>query len=102
MDGVFYVVHPMYTLFAASEDEKIINIKHGSPISCRQHPDADSMVCGVRNLGCSKRPQRQLHRIVYECYNGLMPKGKVFKHQNGDRKDNRSYNLQIKVKISNF
>ena len=41
VNGVFYAVHPIYTLFVASEDGQIINIKHGSPISCRQHPDTD-------------------------------------------------------------
>ena len=41
MSGVFYAVHPIYTLFVASEDGQLINIKHGSPISCRQHPDTD-------------------------------------------------------------
>ena len=62
------------------------------------------MVCGARNLGCSKRLQRQVYRIVYECYNGLMPKGKVIEHKNGDKikKDNRLNDLQIKVKISNL
>ena len=93
VDGVFYSVHPIYPLFAASEDGQIINVKHGSPISCRQHPDTDSMQCGVRNLGSSKRLQRQVHRTVYECYNGLTPKGKVIEHKNGVKKDNRLYNL---------
>ena len=98
-DGVFYSVHPIYPLLAASEDGQIINIKYGSPISCRQHLDTDSMQCGVRNLGSSKRLQRQVHRIVYECYNGLTSKGKVIEHKNGDKKDNRLYNLQIRQKF---
>ena len=67
--GIYYAVHPIYILFAASEDGVIINVKHESPISCRQHPETYFMQRGVRNLGCSKRLQRQVHRIVDECYN---------------------------------
>ena len=75
-------------------------MKHGSPISCRQHPETYFMQCGVRNLGCSKRLQRQVHRIVYECYNGVLLKGKIIIYINSDVEDNRLCNLQIKVKIS--
>ena len=35
VDGIYYAVHPIYILFAASEDGIIINLKHGSSISCR-------------------------------------------------------------------
>ena len=88
--------------YAASEGGVIINVKHGSPISCRQHPETYVMLCGVRNFGCSKRLQRQVHRIVYECHNGVIPKGKLITHINGNVKDNRLCNLQIKAKSSNL
>ena len=77
VDDIYYAVHPIYTSFAAAEGEVIINVKHGSPISCLQHPETNVMLCGVRNLGCSKRLQRQVHGIVYECHNGVIPKGKI-------------------------
>ena len=76
--------------------------KHGSPFSCRQHPETNVMLCGVRNFGCSKRLQRQVHRIVYECHNGVIPKGKIITHINGNVEDNRLCNLQIKAKSSNL
>ena len=60
------------------------------------------MLCGVRNFGCSKRLQRQVHRIVYECHNGVIPKGKIITHINGNVEDNRLCNLQIKAKSSNL
>ena len=102
MDDIYYVVHPIYTLFAASEGGVIINVKHRSPISCRQHPETNVMLCGVRNFGCSKKLQRQVHRIVYECHNGIIPKGKIITHINGNVEDNRLCNLQIKAKSSNL
>ena len=37
VDGIYYAVHPIYILFATSEDGIIINIKNGSPIGCNQH-----------------------------------------------------------------
>ena len=76
---------------------------HGSPISCRQHPETYSMQCGVRNLGCSKRLQRQVHRTVYECHNGVIPKGKIITHINGNYvKDNRLCNFQINTRKSGW
>lgn len=100
VDDIYYAVHPIYTLFAASEGGVIINVKHGSPVSCRQHPETYFILCGVRNVGCSKRLQRQVHRFVYECHNGVIPKGKIITHINGNKEDNRLCNLQIKTKIS--
>ena len=102
VDGVCYVVHPIYTLFAASEYGIIINIKHGSPIGCNQHSVSTFIQCSVWNLGCSERLQRQVHRIVYECYNGVLPKGKIITHINGNVKDNRLCNLQFNTMKSNL
>ena len=73
-------------------------MKHGSPISYRQHSENYFMHCGVRNLGCSKRLQRQVHRFVFECHNGIIPKGKIIIHINGNKKDNRLCNLQINTR----
>ena len=87
VDDIYYEIHPIYTVFAASEGGVIINVKHGSPISCRQYPQTYVMLCGVRNLGCSKRVQRQVHRIVYECHNGVIPKEKIITHINGNVED---------------
>ena len=95
VDGVCHAVHPIYKLYAASEDGIIINVKHGSPISYRQHPETYSM---HRNVGCSKRLQRQVRRFVYECHNGILPKGKLITHINGNKKDNRLCNLQINTR----
>ena len=47
VDDIYYAVHPVYILYAAPEDGAIINVRHGSPISYRQHPETYSMHCGV-------------------------------------------------------
>jgi len=102
-DDIYYAVHPVYILYAASEDGIIISVKHGSPISYCQHPETYSMHCGVRNVGCSKRLQRRVHRFVYECHNGIfLPKGKLIAHINGNKKDNRLCNLQINTRKASW
>ena len=97
-DDIYYAVHPAYILYAASEDGIFINVKHRSHISYRQHPETYYMHYGVRNVGCSKRPQRHVHRFVYECHKGILPKGKIITHINGNKKDNRLCNLQINTR----
>ena len=47
VDDIYYAVHPVYILYAAPEDGAIINVRHGSPISYRQHSETYSMHCGV-------------------------------------------------------
>lgn len=37
----------------------------------------------------------KFYRFIWECFNGLIPDGKVIDHINDDKEDNRLCNLQI-------
>lgn len=43
----------------------------------------------------------QVHRFVRECYNGLIPDGKVIDYINEIRDDNLLYNLQLMTQQQN-
>ena len=36
-----------------------------------------------------------VHRFVYECFNGIIPDGKVIDHVNNIKDDNRLCNIQL-------
>ena len=53
------------------------------------------MICVVRQRGQKNQKAYFVHRFVWECYNGLIPDGKVVDHINDDKIDNRLCNLQL-------
>ena len=52
------------------------------------------MQISVRKYGGIQK-RYQVHRFVWECYNGIIPDGKVINHINNDKEDNRLCNLQL-------
>ena len=94
-----YKVHPQYNLYAASEDAEIIHIVKQKPMKgdkkCNSY-----MNCMVRRHG--HNPKRyHVHRFVWECFNGLIPNGKVIDDVNNDKADNRLCNLQLMTEQEN-
>ena len=53
------------------------------------------MLCSVRKHGQSGQKRYYVHRFVWECFNGVIPEGKVIDHINDVRHDNRLCNLQL-------
>ena len=51
-------------------------------------------MCAVRKHGQKGQKQYHVHRFVWECFNGLIPEGKVIDHINDIKTDNRLCNLQ--------
>lgn len=49
---------------------------------------------GLRN-GTNKKIQRYIHRLVWEAFNGPIPKGMQVNHINEDKTDNRLENLNL-------
>src|SRR5579875_3109569 len=43
-----------------------------------------------------------MHKIIYEHYNGKVPEGKDVDHRNNDKLDNRKENLQVLTKSENI
>ena len=52
------------------------------------------MQFNVRKYGGMQK-KYQVHRFVWECFNGIIPDGKVIDHINNDKEDNRLCNLQL-------
>ena len=50
---------------------------------------------GMRKHGQSGVKGYQAHRFIWECFNGLIPEGKVIDHINDNKEDNRLCNLQL-------
>ena len=53
------------------------------------------MLCMVRKHRQNGQKCYSVHRIVYECFNGTIPDGKVIDHVNNIKDDNRLCNLQL-------
>ena len=53
------------------------------------------MTCCVRKYGQKGQKGYQVHRFVWEYFNGIIPEGKVIDHINDDKEDNRLCNLQL-------
>ena len=94
IDECVYYVHPIYDLYAGSKDGNVINI-------IKQVPHKGNKTHrGYLNVGVRKHSQSgvksyQVHRFVWECFNGVIPEGKVIDHINNNKEDNRLCNLQL-------
>ena len=94
-----YSVHQIYDLYASDKNGNIINIIKKVPIKCDNNRPGYSHVV-VRKYG-GKPKGMQSHRFIWECFNGVIPEGKVIDHINNDRKDNRLCNLQLLTQQDN-
>lgn len=95
-----YKIHPIYDLYAGSEDGNIINIIRRIPNSGRVHKSGYLMF-NVRKHRQSGNKTYYVHRFIYECYNGVIPDGKVIDHINDNKVDNRLCNLQLLTQQQN-
>ena len=55
----------------------------------------------VRKYGATNRKMYRVHRFVWECYNGMIPDGKVIDHINDNNSNNRLCNLQVVTQQEN-
>ena len=94
IDGIFYKIHPVYDLYAGSEDGKIINIVKKNPLVNKKTNNGYNK-CTVRKHRQKGVKTYYVHRFIYECYNGLITVDKVIDHINSLKTDNRLCNLQM-------
>ena len=89
-----YKIHPTYDLYAASQDGNIINIIKRVPHKGNK-THGGYLNCMVRKHSQSGQKTYQVHRFVFECFNGLILEGEVIDHANNKKDDNRLCNLQL-------
>ena len=94
-----YYVHPIYDLYAASKDGNVINIVRRVPCEWKSH--CGYSMCTVSKYAKPGKKNYLVHRLVWECHNGIIPEGKVIEHINENKEDNRLCNLQILTQKQN-
>ena len=95
-----YKIHPTYDLYAAAKDGNIINIIKRVPHKGRKKNNG-YMMCNVRKHGQPGFKGYYVHRFIYECFNVIIPEGKVIDHINNKKDDNRLCNLQLMTPSEN-
>lgn len=60
-----------------------------------KHPTGYLNIGMYNEPGIKNKTYRRVHRLVWEAFNGKIPKGYVIDHINNNKKDNRLENLQL-------
>ena len=94
IENIIYKVHPVYNLYASDENGNIIHLVKQVPSTGRKNKNG-YLSCMVRKHGQNGQKTCYVHRFVYECFNGIIPDGKVIDHVNNIKDDNRLCNLQL-------
>ena len=77
----------------------VISIRKGEEAGCKKRrSNGDGRDC-IRVSYCNRA--YPTHRIIWEMFNGTIPKGMVIDHLNGDAWDNRIDNLACKTRKEN-
>ena len=94
INNCVYSVHPIYDLYASDENGNIINIIKKVPHKGNK-THRGYLNINIRKHGQSGQKGTQAHRFIWECFNGVIPEGKVIDHINNNKEDNRLCNLQL-------
>ena len=100
IDKYVYNFHPIYDLYAGSKEGNIINIIKKIPHKGNKKHNGYLNVC-VRKYGQPGVKAYSAHRFIWECFNGIIPEGKVIDHINNNKEDNRLCNLQLVTQQEN-
>ena len=100
INNCVYSVHPIYDLYASDENGNIINIIKKVPHKGNKTRNGYLNI-HVRKHGESKQKNKYSHVFVWECFNGVIPEGKVIDHTNNNKEDNRLCNLQLMTQQQN-
>lgn len=85
--------HPLYSRYHATDDGCVWNSKRMTKLAgCQGETHGYRMVGLGTESGCRKLCL--VHRIVYECFHGVLPAGLQVDHVDGNRYNNALSNLQ--------
>ena len=94
IDGKSYYKHPEFSIYAASKDGDIINVKTKRVINKNKN-NCGYLTFTIYNKNLKKNKSIFQHRFVYEVFNGKIPHNLEVDHQNSVKTDNRIKNLQL-------
>ena len=92
--GKEYWIHPIYDYYGANKQGEVINIFRSVPMK-GNYSNTRYLKIAVSGSRNKKQKTVQVHRFIYECYNGLIPEDLVIDHINDKKDDNRIENLQL-------
>ena len=95
-----YKVHPVYNLYAANKAGDVMNIVK-KDIMKGHKKNNGYMACTIRKYAQRGPKCCLVHRFIWECFNGLIPDGKIIDHVNNIKDDNRLCNLQLMTQKEN-
>ena len=93
-DIKFYF-HPYHKDYLASRCGKILSLKQKEKRILRLGKNGKNNYLIFCLSEKNKRKYHLVHRYVFECFNGEIPKGKVIDHYDFNRKNNSISNLQL-------
>ena len=76
VNGLRFIIHPVFGQYAASECGKIVNIDRET-ILLGNPSNSNYLLCSVRARNTKKWKTVLLHRFSWECFNGPIPQGMV-------------------------
>ena len=100
INNCVYKVHPVYNLYASDENGNIIDVVKQVPCTGTKRKSG-YLFHMVRKHGQNGQKGYYVHRFVYECFNGIIPDGKVIDHINNIKDDNRLCNIQLMTQQEN-
>ena len=94
INNCVYKTYPIYDQYAVDKNGNVVHIvKQRLMKGNKNH--IGYLQCSMRQRGQKNQKVYYVHRFIWECYNGLIPDGKVIDHINDDKIDNRLCNLQL-------
>ena len=99
--GIKFFFHPFSKYYLASKSGQILSLKWNKRRILKLNNNCWGYL--VFNFyENDKKRQYFVHRFVYECFKGTIPKGKETDHIDGDKKNNLISNLQLLTKKENI
>ena len=95
MNGLSLRIHAVYDQYASSRCGKVVNLD-SEAILLGTRDITNKLSCSVKSKIIKNRKSMQLHKFIYECYNGLLPNGMIVSHIDGDFLNNKINNLELR------
>ena len=93
--------HPKYKYYLASRCGKILSLKQKEKRILKLRIQGNGYL-GFHLFENNACKYYYIHRFVYECFKGEIPKGKEIDHVDRDKKNNNIINLQLLSHLENI